>query len=754
MSEITRNDILKLKGKFIPKDVTGGFGGPNLGAKDKMANPAEKIGTLINQLNSVKNEWASKNNGLSCVLVSVKYRRIVPKGRKISSFFTFDGPIEDTVVGARFNPDKTKHIVTHYISKKNIDDAIKHLSQAKLVCEKHEIPEITKAYIDNIALHIDFSKAEISKSKFLSVIVDAHFVEKFYILDEPNVEAKDTAVVTIYDIGGEALPFLQKKLGLSVDENSFLDETTLRLFPDDLEKLKNNAGYLLSMEVPDNYSLVDLALITRKDLTPTSSGQRNIHSPSTEPTIGVIDTMFAEEVYFSEWVTFENRLHSSTPIVEADYNHGTSVTSIIVDGPALNRKLDDGCGNFQAKHFGVATANSASTFFIMREIKKIVAENPGIKVWNLSLGSNKEINDHFVSPEGSFLDKLQCEHDVVFIVSGTNKPADPTINKVGSPADSINSIVVNSVDMKGQAASYTRTGPVLTFFQKPDVSYYGGDLKGNKPMIVYRPTGDYETEGTSFAAPWVARKMAFLIHIMNFTREEAKALIIDAAAGWDTERNNEIGFGVVPIKIEDIVTAKSNEIKFIVSETSQKNTIYNYGLPVPIHMDRFPYKARATICYFSPCSRIRGVDYTDTELTVKFGRMSDRLDDIDAIDKNRQYVQGSSTDEKSAREMFGKWENVKQVRDKGTIKHKPKLISSTSKMWGLSIKSLGREIGTNRRPNIRFGIVVTLSELNGMNRIKTFIDQCSLRGWIVHPISITEQIDIHNISTNEITLED
>ena len=47
--------------------------------------------------------------------------------------------------------------------------------------------------------------------------------------------------------------------------------------------------------------------------------------------------------------------------------------------------------------------------------------------------------------------------------------------RICSPADSLNSLVVNAVDFNGQSATYTRVGPVLSFFHKPDVSYYGGD---------------------------------------------------------------------------------------------------------------------------------------------------------------------------------------------------------------------------------------------------------------------------------------
>ena len=106
-------------------------------------------------------------------------------------------------------------------------------------------------------------------------------------------------------------------------------------------------------------------------------------------------------------------------------------------------------------------------------IRNIVASNRDIKVWNLSLGSKLEIKPNFISPEAAELDRIQSEYDVIFVVAGTNIPAGVTKKnmRIGSPADSLNSMVVNAVDFAGNSASYTRIGPVLSFFHKPDVSY-------------------------------------------------------------------------------------------------------------------------------------------------------------------------------------------------------------------------------------------------------------------------------------------
>src|SRR5690606_28602982 len=154
-------------------------------------------------------------------------------------------------------------------------------------------------------------------------------------------------------------------------------------------------------------------------------------------------------------------------------------------------------------HFGVALAGRFSSTLIMRNIKKIVTNNPNIKVWNLSLGSNTEIHRNFISIEAETLDRIQYENDVIFVIAGTNDP-DLTMKKIGSPADSINSIVVNSIDFRGNYTDYSRTGPVLDYFTKPDISYYGGT--NIEPLKAVDSSGIVNVYGTSYSAPWIARK--------------------------------------------------------------------------------------------------------------------------------------------------------------------------------------------------------------------------------------------------------
>ena len=219
-------------------------------------------------------------------------------------------------------------------------------------------------------------------------------------------------------------------------------------------------------------------------------------------------------------------------------------------------------------------AGRFSSFTILKLIRAIVTENRDIKVWNLSLGSAMEINQNFISPEGAELDRIQSENDVIFVVAGTNKgPNTKGPYRIGAPADSLNSLVVNAVDFNMQPASYSRVGPVLSFFHKPDISYFGGDA--SEKIAVCEPLGKAYVSGTSYATPWIARKMAYLIHIMRLSREVAKALIIDSAAGWKRKNDDSflIGYGVVPKRIEDIVHSENDEIRFIRKQCSvQKAT--------------------------------------------------------------------------------------------------------------------------------------------------------------------------------------
>ncbi len=740
------NNVLELKGKrFVQASKGGGGGGPAMNSK--VIVTSQQLLKLKNKILQIQKYWSSENKPFNGVLISVYYNKIVAKSNRISGLFKGENS-NSAIVGAKFNAKKDKHIITYFLNSDDLTRSVDLLIQSNNILELFFKNGISKTIFDDKYAfnRINFSSLNMTKTTFKQVIADVSYIDDFEV--EMASKPFKESIITLYDTKTDAKQLL-KNIGIDILSSCLLDNRTVFLDENQAKILFEKAPYLVSMATEN------LSDLSPEDFIKDSlQGMMYISSPGIEPTVGVIDTLFDTSVYFSEWVEYHDMVDDALPKTQNDYRHGTSVTSIIVDGPKLNPWLDDGCGRFKVRHFGVATGAYFSSFTIIKQIKRIIAENTDIRVWNISLGSNQEVNDNFISAEAAILDKIQYENNVIFVVAGTNKP-NPNVIKIGSPADSINSMVVNAVTKSGLSTKYSRKGLALSFFAKPDVSYYGGSEE--EYIQVCEPLGAAKVAGTSYAAPWIARKLSYLIDVLGLNREVAKAMIIDAARGWNEAPTPEevalYGHGIVPIRIEDIIQTKDDEIRFVVTDISEKWNTYNYHFPVPMKDNCYPYYARATMCYFPICDRSQGVDYTNTELNLHFGRIKDngslneinddKQNQIETLEAAQSYIL-----EGQARERFRKWDNVKYISER-IKEQKIAKKSYSNKNWGMEIKTNNR-LDPQDGVGLRFGVVVTLKEMNGVNRIDEFIRNCNLNGWLVNKIDITNRIDIHEKINEEI----
>jgi len=742
------NNLLELKGSFDQKKR---LSHPSAGNLPKLSSEVkvDHLNDLLNQLLAIKQFWENSHILKNC-LFSIYYIDIMAKSNRVKSLFTKNtADTNSTVVGAKYTgTDTRRHVITHCVTHDNLQDSIEKLGNTIHIIKTLFGERITGKQIDDINKNIIELPDSLTKTKFVGIVVDCYYVEKFNI-DTDVKEYAENSIITLYNTGMNTTDLLNRvgiKDFLSVRE---IDNTTVLLYPHQLKILRENAPFLISMSVSD------MSEFSKDDFKIDNKYNQYIPAPQNEPIIGVIDTLFDKKVYFSDWVEVHNMIDTSKfELNNTDYNHGTWVSSIIVDGPTLNPALNDNCGRFKVRHFGVTTGGKFSSFTILQSIKKIIESNKDIKVWNLSLGSALEINPNFISPEAAIMDQIQFENDVIFIIAGTNKSeSNPNSIKIGAPADSINSIVVNSVDEQGKPTDYSREGIVLSFFNKPDISYYGGTKKN--PILACNSDGACYVAGTSFAAPWISRKVAYLIHKIGLSREVAKALLVDSTIQWkeNIEPSKYIGFGVVPIKIEDIIKSKDDEIKFVMQDISELYDTYTYKIPVPIYKDKQPYIAKATLCYFPKCNRNQGVDYTNTEMDLHFGRLKQDGKGIDTINDNRQNDEEENyLKERKARQYFRKWDNVKHICENFKERNAAKKIFGNG-LWGISIKTIERLSGNDGK-EMRFGIVITLKEIKGVNRIQEFIQMCSLKAWLVNEISVENRIDIYNKAEAEIKFEE
>lgn len=737
------NNLLQLKGQFQYNRA------PHPGP---VALPAggivtsDKLRSLANDLEEMGRYWDTQTVPFR-PLIAVYYRSVVAKSNRIRRLLSGRKSAAASIVGAKFVGDERnpRHVITHCIDRSDIDSSIELLMRCASILDSHYGGSMDRDRLRRIN-EVGFgpSARKLTKTAFAQCMRDAYYVDRFGVENAPGGIDGDI-LVTLYDTGYEDVVAFMHDLGFVVSPDRVLGNT-MRLSSDEYARLIDRYPYLVSMAVKD-WSQVAVG-----EYPVEGRNSAHIPEPANEPIVGVIDTAFDDGVYFSSWVEAPESPYvlKSDEIEPQDKNHGTAVASLIVDGPHINPDLEDGCGRFRVRHFGVAKASRFSSFAVMRSIRGIVRANRDIKVWNISLGSPVEVSRNFVSPEAAILDELQSEFDdIVFVVAGTNKGHLSEAERIGAPADSINSVVVNATRFDGSMAGYSRRGPVLSFFKKPDVCCVGGDT--DKGMHVCTPTGEAWVKGTSFAAPWITRKMAYLMQVMNLSREVAKALIVDSSAGWSFKDDQYAGYGRVPQHITDILRSPDDEIRFILTGSSEDYETYHYGIPVPVGKGGHPYIARATMCYFPKCDRRQGVDYTSTEMDIHFGRIDDK-GHIKSLNRNPQGEPGGYAYEGEARNFYRKWDNVKYVGE--LLKDDVRIRKAYGAgMWGIKIRTTERGDEKNGR-GMNFGVVVTLKEINGVNRIDSFIQQCSLRGWIVTQVDIENRIDIHNAAEVEIEFDD
>ena len=733
---------------------------------------ASKASRLRQALESTLESWNSLDTFCDPI-VSLRYIRIVPKSLRMSELLKQKGKsVERTIVGASYDTSggTEKHVIVYRLPVSVLEEGIyklrlmekiiSNLFQGSIdkevfsniagtkVSTTEDEKEFRKAFIHNLAQY------RISINTFLALAQDIFYIDDIYIETNPGLTAASQMLVSFYDTGMSREELLSK-LNLSRGTPVLGSDGEGFAYSLDEAQIKSIAGrypYLVSMGALQNLNETPVFTASEFHSDPIA-----IPDPADEPVVGVIDGAFDTTSYFSSWVEYQDHGEGT------DKRHGTAVSSLIVDGPSLNPDLEDGCGRFRVRHFSVMSdGDRINQFALYHQIESIITRNSSIKVWNLSLGTIQEIDMNSVSPMAALLDRLQSERDVIFVVSGTNND-DMTKKQpyIGSPADSINSVVVNAVKKDGRIPDYARRGPVLSFYLCPDLCAVGGSREDSLKVCTGKQLAT--AYGTSYAACWVTRKLAYLIHYLKFTKEEAKALLVDAAYGWQSGLGKDCqvkGCGILPQHINSIITTPEDEVKLIVKGTCDKYRTYSYYLNLPLDSKgKFPYYAKATLCYFPQTSRKQGVDYAQTEIDIHFGRLNGDLS-LKPINGNRQSDSGKvSIYENEARQEFQKWGCTKHICE--LIPKRPsskkvlferKKESKTDQPWGFFLLKKKRSPNIDDNPN--FALVLTFKSTDANNYYNDFLRILRYTGWYAQPIEASLMHEVYSKSLEELEFND
>ena len=107
------NNVLELKGKrFVQANKNGNGGGAAMNSK--VIVTSQHLLKLKDKIDQIKKYWQQEQRPFKGVLISVYYNKIVAKSNRIAGLFRgVDSNL--AIVGAKFNSEKTKHIITYFL---------------------------------------------------------------------------------------------------------------------------------------------------------------------------------------------------------------------------------------------------------------------------------------------------------------------------------------------------------------------------------------------------------------------------------------------------------------------------------------------------------------------------------------------------------------------------------------------------------------------------------------------------------------
>lgn len=393
-------------------------------------------------------------------------------------------------------------------------------------------------------------------------------------------------------------------------------------------------------------------------------------------------------------------------------------------------------------------ANFAGGFVdMMRQLDAQLATKPkGMRVINLSLNPVVLADLNGYSYMAAILDELADKHDVIFVVSAGNLenglertrwPADATTalqqiagyphfgsDRVFVPGDTARNITVGAFELfsagKTRPALYTRRGPATSAGIKPDFAHIGGCTTSGRPLVSANTSGGSRTwQGTSFAAPMVAKSLAILDHRIAGARPRELLMGLMYHFAQMPELLNDkllkdvskdfAGFGL-PANVDTMLTSDDHAITLVFTDTLPPGLELSFDFTWPQALfDQVAGTRRGDVALtiaYSPT--------LDSQHQAEFARVNldaylrqETIDDEGEIHyKGRLKSEHSGKLEKNLIAHGAKWWPVKHYR-----KSFKKLEGTAN--WRLVVESLTRAGAIYPANGVKFAVILTISDPKG-----------------------------------------
>lgn len=469
----------------------------------------------------------------------------------------------------------------------------------------------------------------------------------------------------------------------------------------------------------------------------------------TYPVVGIVDAGVSRHPSILAWCAGDVD-YMREPDSERD--HGTFIAGLLVNGSRFNPNQPieaDSCKFFDYDLFTEDTNKFEANFeqgFIdmMRQLDvQLAASKPqGLRVINLSLNPEVMTDHNGYSPYAAILDQIADKHDVIFVISAGNLKgaevrdrwpdnATPALQQLATyrqlgadriyvPGETARNITVGAlepIDSSGytRPARYSRRGPATSAGIKPDFAHVGGCTAGNIPLrSIDHRCALVPDEGTSFAAPMVAKTLALLNHRIegNQPRELLLALMYHFAkipALLDDKLLKDVckdfaGFGI-PAAVDDMLATDDSAITLVFQDTLPPGMELSFDFVWPtvlIENERTRGKVDLTIAYSPPLDRLHQAEFARVNLDAYLRQ--ETVDEDGVISYHgRLKADHPGKLEKNLIAHGAKWWPVKHYG------RSFQRLEGTSN-WRLVVDSLTRAGTVYPEAGIKFAVVLTISD--------------------------------------------
>ncbi|HEX8441552.1 S8 family peptidase [Archangium sp.] len=350
--------------------------------------------------------------------------------------------------------------------------------------------------------------------------------------------------------------------------------------------------------------------------------------------VAVLDGGVPPGSVLNPWVTSQSVGNVVRPTVE-QIAHGLQVTSALLFGPLEPGKTPPP-PPAAVDHFQVVDARddkdpSRNYYRVLGRVQDFLSRRSHSFV-NLSIGAALPVVDDEVHPWTAILDQHLASGDIFMTVASGNGGHHPTgsgMERVQSPADSVNALVVGACDStkkSWQRASYSSYGTGRSRM-KPDGVAFGGT--NHTPFFALAdPHGKLRgVYGTSFSAPNAMRTAMMMRGELG---PVLQPLALRALMVHGTERGRqpvkEVGWGRFPQDPNDLLVCGPGEARILYQGTFLPGSYLRMPIPIPPGgITGQKVEIGATFCFASPTDPEDPLAYTRAGLDITFRPNSKNL---------------------------------------------------------------------------------------------------------------------------------